>query len=334
METLNTKNWEWFNCTGLFDSITIAKSTDLNTLEISEDGFNYVGRTRENNGITAKVDFFSGDEEKVNKGNCITVVMVGDSTCSVFYQSEDFYSSQNMLILRSAHINKFVGIFLKNVISQEKYRFSYGRTLTKGYFETMRLKVPAKDKYPDWTFMENYIKEIYFKNDNITADPILNKKYDLNLSEWRQFNIDDLFEIKGTKTTPLLELEEYGIGKYPFVTTKATNNGVEGLFDYHTEKGSILVVDSAVLGHCSYQPFDFSASDHVEKLMPKFNIDKYIALFLTTIFNKEKYRYNYGRKASQTRLRDRSIKLPSRGDVPDWDFMRDYIKSLPYSTNL
>lgn len=334
MEILNTTKWQFFNTVELFDSIEIAKSIDLNTLEIIKDGFNYVGRTRENNGITAKVDIDSGGEEKINKGNCITVVMVGDSTCNTFYQSQDFYASQNVLILRSSHINKYISIFLKNIIFQEKYRFSYGRTLTKGYFETMKLKVPTKNGQPDWLSMENYIKEIYQKNDKVNTSSVIKKIIKINLKEWKKFNLEDLFEITGSKTTPLLELEEYRNGKYPFVTTQATNNGVEGFYDYRTEKGNVLVVDSAVIGYCSYQPFDFSASDHVEKLVPKFEMDKYTSIFLTTVLNKEQYRYNYGRKASQSRLKQRSIKLPSKNDSPDWNFMREYIKSLPYSANL
>ena len=58
-------------------------------------------------------------------------------------------------------------------------------------------------------------------------------------------------------------------------------------------------------------------------------------MFLTTIINIEQYRYNYGIKCSQTRIKNIKIKLPvdSKGN-PDWQFMENYIKSLPYSANL
>ena len=96
-----------------------------------------------------------------------------------------------------------------------------------------------------------------------------------------------------------------------------------------------MTVDSAVVGYCSYQPLDFSASDHVEKLIPKFKRTKYIAMFLVTIINAEHHRYNYGRKASQSRMREVEIKLPSKPDgTPDFEFMDNYIKSLPYSASL
>ena len=148
------------------------------------------------------------------------------------------------------------------------------------------------------------------------------------------FKLKTLFKITGTKTTPLIELEEHEVGKYPYVTTQATNNGVEGFYDYYTEEGNVLTVDSAVLGYCSYQPLEFSASDHVEKLIPKFSMNKYVAVFISTIINTEQYRYNYGRKRSQERMRKSYIKLPSKSGKPDLKFMENYIKSLPYSSSI
>ena len=160
------------------------------------------------------------------------------------------------------------------------------------------------------------------------------KQMPLNIGSWKPYTLISLFEITGSKTTPILELEEYGKGKYPFVTTQATNNGVEGFYNYFSDEGNILTVDSAVLGYCSYQPLHFSASDHVEKLIPNFQMNKYIAMFLVTIINLEQYRYNYGRKCCQDRMKQISIRLPARNNQPDFEFMEDYIKSLPYSSSL
>ena len=157
----------------------------------------------------------------------------------------------------------------------------------------------------------------------------------LNTEKWELFNIPDLFKIRGTKSTPLDDLEYSGPGEYPFVTTRATNNGVKGFFSETTEDGGVLTVDSAVCGYCSYQGVPFSASDHVEKLTPKFHMDAYVAMFLVTIFNIEQYRYNYGRKCNQTTLKQSQIRLPvdSKGQ-PDFNFMREYISHLEYSSNL
>jgi len=171
---------------------------------------------------------------------------------------------------------------------------------------------------------------------SVSNERIGDKSIELDTSNWQSFELKALFKITGSKTTPLLELEEYGTGKYPYVTTQATNNGVEGFYDYYTEEGNVLTIDSAVLGYCSYQSLPFSASDHVEKLIPipKFDMNRYVALFICTIINGEQYRYNYGRKCSQTRIGKSHIKLPAKNDDFDFEFMERYIKSLPYSINL
>jgi hypothetical protein len=66
-----------------------------------------------------------------------------------------------------------------------------------------------------------------------------------------------------------------------------------------------------------------------------YSMNKYIALFLTTIINREQYKYSYGRKCSQVKLKRSRIKLPVTPEgTPDWQFMENYIKSLPYSKNI
>jgi restriction endonuclease S subunit len=163
---------------------------------------------------------------------------------------------------------------------------------------------------------------------------------ELETQDWKEFRIGDLFDIQGTATTKIDTLaEEYGIGEHPYITTQATNNGTAGYYNYYTENGNVLVADSAVVGYVSYQPKCFSASDHVEKLMPKFDMNKYNALFLVTILNCENCRYSYGRKFNQTNIKQTIIKLPAKSVTnetgksiyePDWQFMEDYIKSLRY----
>ncbi|MDR0663067.1 MAG: restriction endonuclease subunit S, partial [Spirochaetaceae bacterium] len=85
----------------------------------------------------------------------------------------------------------------------------------------------------------------------------------------------------------------------------------------------------------SYQEHNFSASDHVEKLIPRFSLNKYIGLFIVTMINLDKYRYNYGRKCNQKKIKDTLIKLPAdSAGSPDWQFMENYIKALPYSDKI
>ena len=160
----------------------------------------------------------------------------------------------------------------------------------------------------------------------------------IDCKEWKEYNLcgeDGLFECFGSKTTTKLQLEQQGEGEYPYVTTQGTDNGVAGCYDFYTELGNVLTVDSAVLGTCFYQSKNFSASDHVEILKPKFKMTKNVALYLSTIINRsgQVLGYAYDLKRSQTALKKEKIKLPSRMNeqgqyVPDWQYMEKYIDKV------
>jgi type I restriction enzyme M protein len=53
------------------------------------------------------------------------------------------------------------------------------------------------------------------------------------------------------------------------------------------------------------------------------------------LIRKEKYRFSYGRKWHLGRMNESLIKLPvtDKGQ-PDYPFMENYIKTLPYSKQL
>lgn len=153
---------------------------------------------------------------------------------------------------------------------------------------------------------------------------ILNKK-------WIEFPLDSLFIISGSKTSPKLELDLKEVGKYPYITTAATNNGVNGYSNNFTEIGNVISVDSAVTGQAFYQEQNFTASDHVEKLIPLFEMNEKIALFIVTVLNKtsEIYGYAYNEKRSQTSLKKEKIPLPvDESNLPDWNFMEDYMTKI------
>lgn len=153
--------------------------------------------------------------------------------------------------------------------------------------------------------------------------------------KWHWFSLSDFFFIVGSKSFTKNQISEIGGGGYPYVVTSSMNNGVEGLYNHWTEQGNVLTIDSATVGSCFYQAFNFSASDHVEKLIPKFEMNAFIGLFVKTVLDLEKFRYGYGRKFAQMRLKRTRIRLPSNnGGEPDWRFMEKFMKSLPYSGNL
>lgn len=308
----------------IFD-IQYGNQLDLYKLDSNEESeINFVSRTSQNLGVVAKVTRLD-DIEPFPVG-LITVTLGGSYLLSSFIQEEPFYTAQNVKVLTPKYEMSYnEKLFYCKAIEMNRFRYtSHGREAN----ETLDfLMVPAK--VPSG-FININIDEMV----EVSDAPILKDRINLDKSRFKLFNLTELFRVKGSKTTSILELEEYGKGQYPYVTTQATNNGVGGFYDYSTEEGGVITFDSAVIGCCSYQALPFSASDHVEKLIPKFKINKYISLFLVIVLNQEQYRYNYGRKCCQTRMRKIKIKLPAKNGKPDWEFMEKYIQSLPYSSSI
>jgi hypothetical protein len=290
-----------------------------------ENAINFVSRTENNNGVSA---FVLKSEELIPNPKHTISVAGGGSVLSSFYQEEEYYSGRDIYYLKPINnLSKIEMLFYAFCLTKNKYKYNYGRQANK----------TLKDILVPYKMPKSFEKLDIVELNTLNKENILNSKIELNHNNWGWFSLNDprLFKISGTKTTPLQELEEYGKGEQPFVTTQASNNGIGGFFDFSTETGNVLTVDSAVIGYCSYQPLGFSASDHVEKLTPTFKLNKYIALFIATVINKEQYRFNYGRKASQTRLKRANIKLPIKKDgEPDFVYMENYIKSLPYSASI
>jgi hypothetical protein len=291
---------------------------ELNSCELDSAGINFVGRTSENNGVVARVKMIKGKNPQ--DAGLLTCAGSG-SVLSTFVQREPFYSGRDLYILKPKFEMKLEEkLFYCHCIKMNAYRYGYGRQANK------TLKDIYLPELPDWL-------KPYNLDYSVIDTKIERKDLGLDIRGWKIFRLGEIFEITGTKTTK--NLEEYGIGIYPYITTKATDNGVTGYYDYWTEKGGVLVIDSAVAGFCSYQEQNFSASDHIEKLSPKFKFNKYIGLFIVMLINKECFRYNYGIKFNQKRIKETYLKLPATAEGElDLAYMENYIKSLPYGDRI
>jgi Type I restriction modification DNA specificity domain len=300
-----------------------------NTLIFSEqelvvDWINFVSSAWTNNWIVDKVRRI--EWKKIYQAWSITVPLKW-SVLQSFLQTEDFYCAHQIAVLTpKVNLSDEEKIYYCLIIRSNKYRYNYWR---QGDKTIESLLIPSREEIPEFVYnakIPHYwdIKKS-FNNEKLN---LYDKKFDY-------FEIQTLFEVKGTKTTKKDILGESWIWIFPYITTQSTNNGVAWFYSIFTEKGWVLTIDSAVTGFCTYQEKDFSASDHVEKLIPKFEINRYIWKYLTTIINKEAYRYNYWRKFNQERIKNTKIKLPVDDSWnPDRQFMEDYIKSLPYSKYL
>ena len=153
--------------------------------------------------------------------------------------------------------------------------------------------------------------------------------------KWKDFMLNDLFVISVSKDKNIFNSDT---GTVPYVASSSLNNGVTGFVDSEPSqnKNTLTIARNGAVGSTFYQSTDYCASpDDVRILTPKFDMNVYSGLFLKTIIECEKFKYGYGRKLGTARIKKLTIKLPVTAEgSPDWNYMEQYIKSLPYSDRI
>ena len=152
---------------------------------------------------------------------------------------------------------------------------------------------------------------------------------------WSIFKIDDIFNIPKVKKYSSKPDDN---GSIPFVTSTSINNGIEDYVNCKTSfnKPSLTISTNGKCFDIFLQNFKhgFAISSDVEILYSnEMNIFHY--LFISTVMKLEQYRYSYGRKAKNGKVNNTKIFLPIDDfGNPNWEYMEQYIKSLPYSKYL
>jgi len=177
-------------------------------------------------------------------------------------------------------------------------------------------------KYLSFLIMEGKF-ELY--NDFISN--MVSKETILNTENWNTFRLSELFNVEKGKRLTKADME---LGNTYFIGSSDSNNGITSKINKKPifNENTITVNYDGSVGESFYQPMPYWALDSVNVLVPKFTLNSYIGLFITTIIKQEKYRYNYGRKWGKERMESSEIKLPTIDGKPDFNFMEDFIKSI------
>jgi len=307
----------------IFD-IKSSQSLELINCEQVENGVCFVSRTSANNGVVARIKQL--DDLKPMPANTITVAL-GGSVLSSFYQEEPFYTAFHIACLYpKQELTKEQMLYYTYVIEQNKYRYNFGRQANT---TLKNILVPDINELPD------YVNKLSVSDYKFEKQPALNKKTELNTEDWQWFRYDEIFEIYTSSDKNYLKSES---GNIPYISSTQFSNGVSAFVksEITQNKNTITVARNGSVGSAFYHSYHYCASpDDVRIFKPKFEMNKYIALFLCTLIEKEKYRFTYGRKFGTKRMQETKIKLPvTPNSLPDWQFMENYIKSLSYSKSM
>lgn len=359
---LNVQDWKEFNVTRLFD---ICAGNYYSSDDYEYGTTPYVSASATNNGVGQMIDLPPDFSE--NK------IVTGKVECKAFYQGKPFSATSDANIFAPKFkMTQNVGLFLTSIITfNENGKWSYGRQCRVGDSKEIIVKLPIKHNedntptidenrtysdegyIPDWQFMEDYIKSLHHKP--ITTKVKAGNVKELDVDNWEEFKVSYLFNrIYKAKAHTKEEVVEVDKGIH-FVSRTDCNNGVDITVDKDTRYEGLEEANCITIGDTTatvfYQNERFIAGDHMVVLRADWlNLKR--GLFFRTLFAQEGIRYCYGRAYRMDLIKDTLLKLPIKRDsngnpvidnnrtysnngyIPDWQFMEDYINSLPYSDRI
>ena len=340
MLDLNDKEWGEFFVGGNNGLFTISPGKRLTKSDMKNGNIPFIGATDSNNGITNWIGSTNSSLDRNVLG-----VNYNGSVVENFYHSYECVFSDDVkrLHLKNVSDNKYVLLFFKAIILQQKVKYTYGYKFNGHRMERQKLLVPIDPHgNPDYSFMETYIKEqekekkqeyIHYANNRISElehkeVPSLSKKM------WSDFRVLDLFDYKRGNQNNMNSLTE---GNDMLISAKNINNGLKGFFASNNDKkgtyqGNCITLNNdgdGGVGLAYYQPHEFLLDTHVYALYPKSNISKYAMLYITLSLSKQRVCFSHGYSISQDRLKNMKIMLPSdEHGNPDYGYMEQYTKNL------
>ena len=291
-----------------------------------KNSIRFVSRTDNNNGCDCyieKTDTLCG----IEMGNAI---VIGDTTASLSYQDKEFVCGDHMVVCRAEWLNYFTAMFILTMLKQEKYKYSYGRAFKLGLIKETIVWLPVNENNNvDWSYVETYMSSLKSKE---IKTAIQNSEQNLQYSQWREFKIDDIFKCEICKSEDFGSLEK---GDMLFVGRTSFNNGIQGLVECdNLTKGKCITLGMVGSFFPFWQEKDFVASQNILSLRNP-NLNKYNALFVISCLKKLiQGKHSYNRPIQKQKFINEIISLPVKDKEPDWDYMENYIKSLPYSDRI
>ena len=336
---LDINKWKDFYLSDVFTRIEPGKVSQAYQLEEGTD-IPYLGAKKDDNGVMA---WCATNNELKSSGNCVVLICDGQGSVGLAnYMESDFLGTVNlMLCYNDSHLNQYTGLFLATIISQERPKYSFGRKWKTHINETL-IKLPQTETgAPNWEFMEQYIKTLNYKP-LTTSNRNRKGTNSLSVERWRPFKVNELFEVKygiNMELDTCIEAEPGDKDAVNFVARTESNNGVSARVKPVEGKepqpaGLITCAGGGSVLSTFLQEEPFYSGRDLYLLIPLYPMSKLAKLFCITVIKANKYRYSYGRQANIT-LPYLELMLPANAEgAPDFDFMENYMKSLPYGDRI
>lgn len=337
---LGNKKWNEFIIESLFD-IKIGKNVDGNKVNKNSGKTAYITRKESNNGLDGFIDFDDTFKNKIKP-----VITIGNETAQPFVQDYSFFTGTKVNILSpKENISRFALAFICLSIQMHKAKYSYSFTINSTRLRKQKILLPINLKgEPDYTFMEAFIKQKeQEKTENYSnfiaihlkkIKPFLEVE-SLEEKEWSEYEIGKLFTLSQGKSKGLNHLKKTKRG-INYLGATNQNNGVLCQVEkeediIHKGNGIAFIRNGeGSMGYSVYKAEEFVATSDISVGYNP-NLNRQIGLFITTVADKVRGKYNFGYKRSGKRLSKEKIMLPiNKKQEPDYVYMENFMKQLEY----
>ena len=148
---LEVKKWKEFKIKDIFKIIRGKRLVEIDRIK---GDMPYYSASDYDNGLTDKISnplFIEKD----------ALIYTTFGRC--FYVENEFTASDEISILKNKYLNIYNGLFIATIITQNKYKYSFGRKAFENKFSDDIIKLPINEKDEvDFEFMENYIKSLNY----------------------------------------------------------------------------------------------------------------------------------------------------------------------------
>lgn len=171
-------NWKPFPLSEIF---TILPGKRLTKSDMTEGLRPFIGASDSNNGVTAWVN---NTNESLDSN--VLGVNYNGSVCETFFHPYECIFSDDVkrLHLKSGVDSKYIMLFLKTIILQQKCKYEYGYKFNEQRMLRQTILLPVDSSgNPDWHFMEMFMRKLETQMLETTIE-IFKNRINVNKCKW------------------------------------------------------------------------------------------------------------------------------------------------------
>lgn len=164
---LTIDSWKPFIVADIFD-IYNGSGITKEEIECNPGDFTAVQSGEENNGCIGKIDrdYCISMNYTYTDEPCLTVARTGSAGYVAFQPFGCVVgdSAKILLLKNNEAKSTLVYLFLKTILMANQYKYTYGRKVTESKYMSEVIMLPVtSENFPDYHFMEEYIKSLNHK---------------------------------------------------------------------------------------------------------------------------------------------------------------------------